>query len=200
VTRILVIAAHPDDASLGCGGYLQHADHKRILCLTHGENGGDYAKRTEEELAASVVLGASLSWGHNTIDRYLKLDSAVNSIEAELVNYEPDAVLTMAAHDTHQDHRTAHEATMIACRDFAGTVLAYPGPSSALGFSPTWFVPLTDAEMRVKLAALACHKTQAHRSYTSPEYVEGMARYWAMVTRSRAQFVEPYETVRAWTV
>jgi LmbE family N-acetylglucosaminyl deacetylase len=199
LTRLLSIGAHPDDCCLGCGGYLQHADHRRILTLTHGERGGDFEKRSAEELSSAVVLGASLSWGFGCHDTDLSLSMAVDAIEDEITNYQPDMVLTMAAKDTHQDHRTVHEATLIACRDFRGTVLAYQGPSSALDFHPTWFVPLTDGEMLVKLASLACHKTQAHRAYTSPDYLESIGRYWSMVTRANAQFVEAFETVRTWT-
>jgi LmbE family N-acetylglucosaminyl deacetylase len=199
VTRALAISAHPDDACLGCGGYLQHFDHKRLLVLTHGEAGGDYARRTEEQLASSIVLCASLTWA-NCHDTRVDMAAAAWAIEQEIANYQPDVVLTLAARDTHQDHRVTHQATLVATREFQGTVLAYAGPSSAATFRPTTFVPLTNAEMMVKLAALACHKTQAHRSYASPEYVEGMARYWAMVTRSKAPFVEAMEVVRAWMV
>jgi LmbE family N-acetylglucosaminyl deacetylase len=200
MTRILAIAAHPDDAELGCGGLLQRADNRRILMLTHGENGGDYHQRTGEELESAVVLEASAVWASGTTDGYLVTKVAAHAIESEIRKYQPDMVLTMAAADTHQDHRAVHEATLIACRDYHGTVLAYVGPSSAATFRPTWFVPMSESQLAVKVRAVACHTSQRKHAYTSQEAVEGMARYWAMVTRSKALYVEPYEVVRAWMV
>jgi LmbE family N-acetylglucosaminyl deacetylase len=195
VTRVLAISAHCDDAELGCGGLLQRYDERRIIALSQGERGGDPGQRLSEQEESARILGAPCLV-HACDDTAISLVQAVGIIEDEIAAYEPHVVLTMAANDTHQDHRTTHAATLVAVRDYPCTVLAYPGPSSALGFDPNWFVPLNEREMQVKLAALACHRSQSARSYMVPDAVTGMARYWAMVTRCKAQYAEAFECVR----
>jgi LmbE family N-acetylglucosaminyl deacetylase len=195
MARILAIGAHPDDVETGCGGLLQRGKGNRIVVLTHGERGGHH--RDAEQVEAARVLGVSLRQYAN-LDTMIDLGTAIEVLESEIRQFKPDIVLTMAEHDTHQDHRIVHQATLSACRDFCGTLLASVVPSSAATFRPTCFVPLSKAQLAAKVRALACHKSQAHRAYMSVEHVEGMARYWAMVTRAKAQFVEPYEIVRMW--
>ena len=59
--RVLVIAPHPDDEVLGCGGVLAlHAmrgDRVRVVVLTDGAAGGDAEAREAETRAAATVLG-----------------------------------------------------------------------------------------------------------------------------------------------
>jgi LmbE family N-acetylglucosaminyl deacetylase len=199
VTRILAIGAHPDDVDLGCGGLLQRGEGNRIVVLSHGERGGNYRERAKEQCEAEAVLGVSLRQ-YEYPDTAMDMSSTIEVLESELREFAPDIVLTMAERDTHQDHRLVHQATLSACRDFAGTILAYVGPSSAATFRPTWFVPLTEAQLAVKVRAVACHKSQQHHAYVSQESVEGMAHYWSMSMRSKSQWIEPYEVVRAWMV
>jgi LmbE family N-acetylglucosaminyl deacetylase len=197
MTRILAIGAHPDDCELGCAGLLQRGEGNRLVVLTHGERAGNYRERAVEQCNAAAVLGVSLRQ-YAYPDTALDLASSIEVLESEIREFAPDIVLTMAAEDTHQDHRVTYQATLVACRDVSCTVLAYVGPSSATTFRPTWFVPLHEDELAVKVRAVACHASQKRHAYTSQEAVEGMARYWAMVTRAKAQYIEPYEVVRAW--
>ena len=193
--RVLAISAHPDDAELGAGGIIQRADVRRIVVLSRGEAGGDPQQRTREQMESAGILRATCSM-HNLTDTEFDLKRTIEILEAEVREFKPDMVVTMAARDTHQDHRTTYRASMVACRDVPCTILTYVGPSSAPGFQPTWFVPLSESEMRVKLAALACHHSQSGREYMVPAAVESMARYWAMVERCGAQYVEPFECIR----
>lgn len=193
--RILAIGAHPDDVESGAAGMLQRGTAKRIVVLTRGCRGGNGNEREAEAMEASLLLGASLSI-HALRDTALDLPAVVSVLENEIRTYDPDVVLTMSSHDTHQDHRTVHEATLIATRDLCGTVLAYCTPSSAERFRPNWYVTLSEAEMLRKLEAIACHKSQLQRPYMRAEYAQAVARHWAQVTRSREQYVEPYECVR----
>jgi LmbE family N-acetylglucosaminyl deacetylase len=199
VSRILAIGAHPDDIEVGCAGLLQRGESRRMVVLSAGECGGDVEQRVDEQERSAGLLKATLML-HRLPDTSLDLKACVSILEGEVATYRPDLVLTHSPHDTHQDHRMVYDATVIATRDAECTVLSYVGPSCAATFQPTTFAPLSDDQMSHKLTALGCHESQSWRCYLDPAYTGGMGRYWAMVTRSRAQWVEPFETVRAWTL
>ena len=207
IRKILAIGAHPDDVELGCSGMIMRTSLGRIITLTCGESAAasndDQTRkilagvRAEEAGNGAQTLGATFQ-SYFLEDTKIGILDAVAIIEKEIEEYQPDTILTMAKHDTHQDHRAVHEATIIACRDKPCTLLCYMTPSSARNFHATWFIPMTEEEMSIKLNAISCHSSQLHRLYLSPGYVTGMGRYWAMVTRTTYPYVEPYQLIQCW--
>lgn len=195
--RILAIGAHPDDVEFGCSGMLQNKEDSHIIVLSRGGAGGFAKDRVQEAKNAAKILGAKVDI-FSLPDTSIGMVEAAEYIEFYISTLKPDTVLTMSKEDTHQDHRTVYEATKIATRNSSCTILSYVTPSSAQDFHPTWFLPLNEEEMSIKLSAIACHCSQRDRSYLSEKYIKGMARYWAMVTRSKYEYVEPYRLIRYW--
>lgn len=195
MTRILAIGAHPDDCEVGAAGMLQAHRERRIVVLSMGERGGHPVSRRAEAEAAAKVLGASLSL-HALADTSMTVGDIIPVLEHEIADYQPDVICTMSTHDTHQDHSAVGRASLIACRDTACTLLAYVTPSAAERFRPNWFQSLDEAALQTKMEALRCHASQRDRVYMTGPYLQSMARYWAMVTRSKAPYVEPFELVR----
>src|SRR5476651_2448912 len=113
---ILVLAVHPDDAELGCGGTIaKHVamGHKvGIVDLTRGELGtrGSAEIREQEATAAATILGLSIrenleipdGFFQNTPDYQLKVIAAIRK-------YQPEIVITNAYHDRHPDHGRAND-------------------------------------------------------------------------------------------
>src|SRR5476651_1527487 len=113
---ILVLAVHPDDAELGCGGTIaKHVamGHKvGIVDLTRGELGtrGSAEIREQEATAAGKILGLSVrenlgnpdGFFENTRDYQLKIIGAIRK-------FQPDIIITNAYHDRHPDHGRANE-------------------------------------------------------------------------------------------
>ncbi|MBW4891422.1 bacillithiol biosynthesis deacetylase BshB1 [Mucilaginibacter sp. HMF5004] len=113
---ILVLAVHPDDAELGCGGtILKHIalGHKvGIVDLTRGELGtrGSAELRDKEAALAAEILGLTVrenlaladGFFKNDRDHQLKVISAIRK-------YQPKIVITNAYHDRHPDHGRASE-------------------------------------------------------------------------------------------
>src|ERR1700748_3690830 len=113
---ILVLAVHPDDAELGCGGtILKHIalGHKvGIVDLTRGELGtrGSAEIRAQEAAAAAKVLGLSVRENLGLADGFFKNDQEHQlKVIAAIRKYQPEIVITNAYHDRHPDHGRANE-------------------------------------------------------------------------------------------
>ena len=186
-TPILVVAAHPDDEVLGCGGTLARMAIEgravHILFVADGETSrtGDglpsidparlVARATAAE-SACVLLGCTsvetLALPDNRLDGVVLLD-IVKRIEIVLERYRPSTVLTHHAGDVNIDHRVVHDAVITACRPQPGRpvkeLLFFEVPSSTEwrpresgeAFNPNWFVDIT-ATLGVKLEALQLYE------------------------------------------
>jgi N-acetylglucosamine malate deacetylase 1 len=119
---ILVLAAHPDDAELGCGGTIaKHISLGRkvgVVDLTRGELGtrGSAETRKLEAAEAAKILGLSVrenlgladGFFQNTKDDQLKIIEAVRK-------FQPDIVLANATYDRHPDHGRASTLIYDSC-------------------------------------------------------------------------------------
>ncbi len=193
--RVLAIGAHPDDVDFGAAGVMQRAKVCWIIVASNGARGGDGAQRMiEAHTAAKQIESGCIVLSH--ADTAIRAADLAPELEEQLRHFKPSLVVTHSPHDAHQDHAAVSAATLIATRDWCGTILGYLTPSAAEHFTPNWFIGLTEDEMRTKIAMAACHQSQAARPYLAPAYLEAAGRYWAQVTRSSAPFVEPYELLR----
>lgn len=108
---ILVLAAHPDDAELGCGGtiakHIALGHRVGVIDFTRGELGtrGTVQTRDAEALESSKILGLSIRENLNFRDGFFQNDEA-NQIEVARVirKYQPEIVLANAVYDRHPDH------------------------------------------------------------------------------------------------
>ena len=119
---ILVIAAHPDDAELGCSGTIAAHVAKGykvgIVDLTQGEMGtrGTPEIRLEESAAASKVLGLAARENMGFKDIYFK-DDEYHQLELikMIRKYRPEIVLANAVTDRHPDHGKGASLATHAC-------------------------------------------------------------------------------------
>jgi LmbE family N-acetylglucosaminyl deacetylase len=182
--RVLVVAAHPDDEVLGCGGvilrHVAQGDEVRVLVASRGSSDlytAAYVESVRAEMrAAHGVLGVS--------DTFLldfpapKLDLTASHELADAVSravrdYRPTLAYVPHQGDVHVDHRAVHQAALVAFRPVndcpVRRLLAYEtlsetewaGPGQA--FSPTLFVDIGPYLER-KLQAAACYGSQMRPS------------------------------------
>ncbi len=123
---ILVFAAHPDDAELGCSGTILYHIAKGynvgIVDFTSGELGtrGSGELRLIEANNASKVLGLSMRENLGFRDGFFVNDEQHQLKLIEIIRkYQPEIVLANAPDDRHPDHGRAAKLTTDACF-FAG--------------------------------------------------------------------------------
>jgi LmbE family N-acetylglucosaminyl deacetylase len=193
---VLAVSAHPDDAEIGIGATL--AKHVRqghrvtMLTLSGGEVGGATGARAGELAEAAAVIGARLVHRSLPDTEISEGPPTVPTIEEVVRDIRPSVVYLHSAQDTHQDHRAVHRAGLVAARGVP-TVLCYQSPSATVDYRPSRFTDVTGF-LDIKLAALACHRSQAVAWYMEPGLVEATARFWGRFGRIR--HAEPLEVVR----
>ena len=113
---ILVLAAHPDDAELGCGGTIaRHVSlgHKvGIVDFTRGELGTRGTPQTREKEAADSarILGLSVRENLNLKDGFFQNDKENQMAVIKAIRkYRPEIVLANAVYDRHPDHGKGSE-------------------------------------------------------------------------------------------
>jgi N-acetylglucosamine malate deacetylase 1 len=180
--RILVIAPHPDDEVLGCGGAIaRHSargDRVQVVVVSRGTPDifpPEEVEATRRELAAAHhLLGVE---GVHFLDFPApRLDSVPSHELADRLTHlvreiQPRTVYAPHWGDLHSDHKAVYWATMVATRPNrmprVGRLLCYEtlsetewgGPSADNAFSPTVFVDISDF-LSAKLQAMACYRTQ----------------------------------------
>jgi bacillithiol biosynthesis deacetylase BshB1 len=119
---ILVLAAHPDDAELGCGGtILKHVSmgHKvGVVDFTRGELGtrGTPESRNQEATDSAKILGLSVRENLGLPDGFFKNDKEHQlEVVKAIRRHRPDIVLANARYDRHPDHGRGSDLAFEAC-------------------------------------------------------------------------------------
>jgi LmbE family N-acetylglucosaminyl deacetylase len=197
---VLILASHPDDEVLGCGGTIakltQVGVDVNIAFLADGvlSRAGNPSTQQQEltarhsaaQKACDILGAASVSFGDfpdNRMDT-LPLLKITQAIEMLIAKYQPDTVFTHHAGDVNIDHRLTHEAVVTACRPQkecpVKTILCFEVPSStewqlsgsAPSFNPNWFVDISSTIDR-KLTALKVYYEEL-RSWPHPRSQRGV--------------------------
>ncbi|GCC53128.1 bacillithiol biosynthesis deacetylase BshB1 [Chryseotalea sanaruensis] len=179
---ILVIAAHPDDAELGCGGTI--AKHTKsglsvgILDLTRGELGtrGTAQTREQEAKDASAILGIQVRENLSLADGFFQNDKVSQlAVVQKIRQYQPDIILANAIRDRHPDHGKGADLAADACflaglakietKDAAGNLQKAWRPKNVYHYiqsqyiQPDFIIDVTEV-WDTKMASIKAYKTQ----------------------------------------
>jgi bacillithiol biosynthesis deacetylase BshB1 len=119
---ILVLAAHPDDAELGCSGtiaaHVAMVKKVGIIDFTRGEMGtrGTPETRDQEAAEASKILKISVRENLRFKDVFFTNDLEHQLKVVQVIRkYRPKIVLCNAPHDRHPDHGKGSALASQAC-------------------------------------------------------------------------------------
>ena len=197
--NILVIAAHPDDEVLGCGGTIARYTHKGcnvyVIFMTDGvssrkesSNHNDIKDREESTIIASQILGFKLvevfGFPDNGMDKIPLLD-IVKKLENVINEIKPTVVYTHHWGDLNIDHRITCEAVLTACRPYPGQIVKeiygfeisssteWSSPSVENSFIPNNFVDISKT-LNLKIKALRAY-IQEMRNFPHSRSLEAIS-------------------------
>jgi N-acetylglucosamine malate deacetylase 1 len=204
--KVLVIAPHPDDESIGCGGTLclhaKNGDRITVVYLTSGELGlkhlpRDKAWLTREREAekAARILGVSASYFLRLPDWRTgeNISKAAKQLAPLLKRAKPDLVYLPHEQEWHPDHKAALPIVRAALRG-----LRRPGPT--LRTYEVW-TPLFDYDrvedistvMPRKLRALQAHHSQL-KEFDYARAVSGLNAFRGELA-ARCRYAEVFQTI-----
>ncbi|MCU0467988.1 MAG: bacillithiol biosynthesis deacetylase BshB1 [Arcicella sp.] len=186
---ILVMAAHPDDAELGCSGticsHIAQGKKVGIIDFTRGELGtrGTPEIRLAESEEATKILGVHARENLGFRDGFFVNDEEhLMKLIRVIRRYQPEIVLANAPFDRHPDHIKGCELAVDACF------------KSGLRMIETF--EEDDSKQKEWRPKNVYHYIQDR--YISPDFVVDISEFWdkkeASIRAFRSQFYDPNST------
>jgi LmbE family N-acetylglucosaminyl deacetylase len=195
INKVLVVAPHPDDEVLGCGGTIKKLAAMNltvwVLIVSRGKKGIYTDKQIEnirnEAINAHKILGVKqtkfLEFPAPELD--LVSISTLSSAIAKIVeDFRPDTLFLPHGGDIHHDHKAVFNAGLVASRPvnncpvrriYSYETLSeteWSSPFCGNYFIPTCYVNITDV-FEFKLEALQCYKSQL-RDFPNPRSLKSV--------------------------
>jgi LmbE family N-acetylglucosaminyl deacetylase len=197
--KVLVVAAHPDDEILGCGGTMAlHVDKGNDVYVVFMADGvasrgdsknllGKINERKQSAIEACAIIGCKhpvfLGFPDNQLDACSILD-ITQKLESVIDEINPEIVYTHHNKDLNVDHQLTHQAVITACRpqpdNTVSEIYSFEVLSSTGWNSPTEnniFIPNTFVEIsktwKKKMDALYCYDDEL-RSYPHARSYKGV--------------------------
>ena len=222
--RVLIIAAHPDDDILGCGGFISRYSKEidfRVIFIAEGSSCRypykDIGTKTVKEIISqrnSCGVNALGVLGVTDFKFYDlpcgRLDQVpiieINKIiESEMIEFKPDSILTHNDKDANNDHQIVFKSTMMATRPGAkymvNNLYSYEVLSSSEwkfteAFKPNLYYSISEQDINNKWKALREYETEINE-FPYPRSKDGLitlAKYRGM--QSNNNFAEAFRIIR----
>ncbi len=211
--KILVIAAHPDDEVLGCGGTIalhsENADEVYTVIMCESESlrkGQKTLKQSKDIKCACKILGVKKNYWFGFPDQRLdsfSLIEIIRPLEEVIEEVKPQLIYCQYGGDVNRDHQLLFKAVLVATRPiYSGLIglYAFDTASSTEWGYPYTFNPDTwvdiSSTLDKKIEAFKCYKSEI-RDYPHPRSIEAIKnRAIAWGNRCCLRAAEVFMTVR----
>jgi len=208
----LVIAPHPDDEVLGCGGTMMRLAqagaqvHVAIVTKAGADRFGPDAAATGRSEAREAHAVLQVAQTHFIDLPAAELDRVVHAdmnaaIGALVSNVAPDTLFVPFIGDVHLDHQLTFLSAMVAARPRGGKgplrIYSYEtlsetnwyAPGITPAFIPNVYVDISDT-LEAKVQAFNCYRSQVKQApdERSPEVIRALSCFrGATIHRSAAE-------------
>tara|TARA_B100000029_G_C17306295_1_gene862637 strand:+ start:207 stop:875 length:669 start_codon:yes stop_codon:yes gene_type:complete len=181
--KVMVVAPHPDDETLGCGGTLlkhrSNGDEIHWLIITSIEDLSSVdesikeKRRNEIEEVAKKYKFTSLNelnYETASLDRQ-PLKEIISSIFSVFQKVKPDIIYIPYMFDPHSDHRIIYDASIAASKSFRSPFISsirvyqtlseteFSAEMGEGGFKPSLFIDITNW-MEKKLEIMRLYESE----------------------------------------
>lgn len=199
--RLLVLAPHPDDEVIGCGGLIAlHTRERRlvrVVVATDGAAAGNATIREEESRKGLQIVGGApvefLGFGDRQLERHIP--ALQERLRAIIDDFNPDLIAVTSPVEIHPDHVALARAL---CELVQGDPLLFANHAIArvafyevsAPLRPNTLVDISSVA-DLKYSAVAAHESQrAFRDY--PAYIEGLNAYRGITLPPDVRYAEGY--------
>ncbi len=217
--RTLVIAPHPDDESLGCGGAIallrQHGCPVRALVISDGTRSHPNSKkypvprlravREAEAHAALDILGVEpdetvfLRYGDCAVPfpEDAHFEEAVNRCVEQIKGFQAQTVLVPWRRDPHCDHRAAWQIVHAAVEQMSNKPRVLEYPIWVWELAERDDAPMSDemAAWRLDISTVVARKQDAIKGHVSQitDMIDDDPKGFRLMPEVLAHFAEPWE-------
>jgi len=193
MTNVVVIAPHPDDETLGCGGtllkHIARGDRVSWVIMTQAHSGIGYNETQIDDREVMIDNVASaygfssthrLNFPSTTLD-HISLGDIIGKLNAVFQQEKPEIVYMPFVNDIHSDHYYTVQAVHACSKSFRHPeikkVISYETPSEtdfalppSSCFQPNLFIDISEHyERKIEILSLYEKELGQHpfpRSYT----------------------------------
>lgn len=202
--KILVLAPHTDDGEFGCGGTINKliSEGNEVYYVAFSACEQSVLPQFPSNVLITEVKAATKVLGIKPENLILK-DYEVRTFNfrrQEILDdiiklrheIQPDMIFIPALTDIHQDHKTVAEEALRAFK--FSTILSYEMPWNNISFQTSCFYELSDEHIDVKIEALKKYESQAHRAYSSENFIKSLATVRGV--QISVKYAETFEIIR----
>lgn len=198
MSKVLCIAVHPDDETLGCGGTLlkhkSNGDEIHWLICTQTEEKKDFYKTREEEIKKVTQL-----YNFDTVSK-IKLNSMrvdevtiselIEKISKVINKIQPEIVYMPFKNDVHSDHRIIFDAAYSCTKSFRYPFIKkiymmetlseteFAVSSNDSSFVPNSFSDISDfIDKKIEIMKIFKSEMKEHPFPRSVKTIEALATY-----------------------
>lgn len=199
----LIVAPHPDDETLGCGGILAKYPDDCVVAVLSDKNDG----RMDEFYCAKGILGynSNVKAEFATGSLMAKSREVTSWLDNLIRQIKPDE-LYLPTPGAHQDHIASYESGIRASRLsytngawFVPSVFLYDIPSYStdlytIPYPWNRFEVLTEAQMDAKERAIEAYQSQMNGAFNPAKFAREHARF--IGSQRNVAYAEQFAVVR----